>query len=192
VPERRPTIADVARRAGVSKGAVSFALNDRPGVAPRPGPASWPPPTSSAGAEHPRRSLSSSRSYALGLVIARPPHLIAADPFFPAFIAGVESELGRRGHVLVLQMVSDGDAEVEGYRRLVRDGRVDGVFVTDLRHRDRRIALLQELGCRPSRSAGPTSTARSRRSSSTTDPASQPPSPTSSSLVTPESPTSGT
>ena len=30
----RPTIADVARRAGVSKGLVSFALNDRPGVAP--------------------------------------------------------------------------------------------------------------------------------------------------------------
>ena len=31
---RRPTIEDVARDAGVSKGAVSFALNDRPGVAP--------------------------------------------------------------------------------------------------------------------------------------------------------------
>ena len=29
---RRPTIADVARHAGVSKGAVSFALNGRAGV----------------------------------------------------------------------------------------------------------------------------------------------------------------
>ena len=29
----RPTIVDVAREAGVSRGAVSFALNDRPGVA---------------------------------------------------------------------------------------------------------------------------------------------------------------
>ena len=28
----RPTIADIANRAGVSKGAVSFALNGRPGV----------------------------------------------------------------------------------------------------------------------------------------------------------------
>jgi len=28
----RPTIADIATRAGVSKGAVSFALNGRPGV----------------------------------------------------------------------------------------------------------------------------------------------------------------
>ena len=31
---RRPTILDVAHRAGVSKGAVSFALNGRPGLAP--------------------------------------------------------------------------------------------------------------------------------------------------------------
>lgn len=30
----RPTITDVARAAGVSKGAVSFAFNDRPGLAP--------------------------------------------------------------------------------------------------------------------------------------------------------------
>jgi anti-sigma-K factor RskA len=33
-PRRRPTIADVARRAGVSAAAVSFAVNDRPGVSP--------------------------------------------------------------------------------------------------------------------------------------------------------------
>jgi DNA-binding LacI/PurR family transcriptional regulator len=31
--KQRPTIADVATRAGVSKGAVSFALNGRPGLA---------------------------------------------------------------------------------------------------------------------------------------------------------------
>ena len=29
---KRPTIADVARAAGVSKGAVSYALNGQPGV----------------------------------------------------------------------------------------------------------------------------------------------------------------
>ena len=29
---KRPTVKDIAREAGVSRGAVSFALNDRPGV----------------------------------------------------------------------------------------------------------------------------------------------------------------
>ena len=32
--QSKPTISDVAARAGVSKGAVSFALNGRPGVSP--------------------------------------------------------------------------------------------------------------------------------------------------------------
>ncbi|HEY8533931.1 MAG TPA: LacI family DNA-binding transcriptional regulator, partial [Micromonospora sp.] len=32
MPVKRPTIADIARRAGVSKGAVSYALNGQPGV----------------------------------------------------------------------------------------------------------------------------------------------------------------
>ena len=32
-PGRRVTIKDIAREAGVSKGAVSYALNDRPGLA---------------------------------------------------------------------------------------------------------------------------------------------------------------
>jgi hypothetical protein len=31
-PARRPTIEDIARQAGVTKAAVSFALNDQPGV----------------------------------------------------------------------------------------------------------------------------------------------------------------
>ncbi|MFJ6464245.1 LacI family DNA-binding transcriptional regulator [Streptomyces sp. NPDC091387] len=34
MPRHRPTIADIAHRAGVSKVAVSYALNDRPGVSP--------------------------------------------------------------------------------------------------------------------------------------------------------------
>jgi DNA-binding LacI/PurR family transcriptional regulator len=143
---RRPTIDDVARRAGVSKGAVSFALNGRPGV----GPATrerilavadqigWTP-------SHRGRALAARRALAVGLVIARPPETLGADPFFPTFIAGVEAELSPRGQSLVLQVVGDRERESEGYRRFAADGRVDGVFLTDLRVVDQRPALLREV-----------------------------------------------
>jgi DNA-binding LacI/PurR family transcriptional regulator len=142
----RPTIRDVARAAGVSKGTVSFALNGRPGVAEdtrqrildAARELGWTPSA-------PARALSASRAFAVGLVLAREPELLGADPFFPAFIAGVERTLSDRGQALVLQVVPESGEEA-GYRRLAEAGRVDGVFLLDLRVADPRIALLTELG----------------------------------------------
>ncbi len=141
------TITDVARLAGVSKGAVSLALNDRPGLSEATRARilaaaeqlDWRP---SARA----RALSVSRALAVGLVMARPPETLRADPFFPSFIAGIESQLSRRGYALLLQVVPEHEAEHQTYRRLSDEGRVDGVFVTDLHVDDTRPALLAELG----------------------------------------------
>ena len=144
----RPTIADVARRAGVSGAAVSFALNDRPGVADTTrarilvaaDELGWRP---SARA----RALSHRRAFALGLVMSRPPELLADDPFFSNFLAGGESALAARGYALLIQVVgSDPGAETECYRRLAQEGHVDGVLLTDLRVEDNRFELLQDLG----------------------------------------------
>lgn len=143
---QRLTISDVAREAGVSKGAVSFALNGRDGLSTETrdrilavaNDLGWQP-------SHRARSLSVSRSFAFGIVLARPPELIGADPFFPSFIAGVETVLAPAGYALVLQVVPAGDGEEGGYRKLAAEGRVDGMFVSDLRTNDPRIALLQEL-----------------------------------------------
>ena len=145
----RPTIVDVARRAGVSKGLVSFALNDRPGVSDETrlrilavaDEMGWRPNTRA-------RSLSSDRAFALGLVLARDPDIIAADPFFPAFISGVESVLAPAGQALVLSMVESEEAEAHSYRQLATQGRVDGVIISDLRAADSRISLVRELGLR--------------------------------------------
>lgn len=143
----RPTINDVARHANVSKGLVSFALNGRPGVSAETRARilasaealGWTPSLRA-------RSLSVDRSYALGLVIGRSVDVIAADPFFHAFIAGVESEFSTAGQVLVLAQATPGREEAATYRGLAADKRVDGVFLTDLRAGDDRIALVQELG----------------------------------------------
>lgn len=141
------TIADVAREAGVSKGLVSFALNDRPGVAAGTrarilevaGSLGWTPSLRA-------RSLSSKRSFALGLVIARDPEVLGSDPFFTSFIAGVETILAPEGMALVLSVVPDERRELQTYRTLATDGRVDGVFLCDLREHDARIPVLAELG----------------------------------------------
>lgn len=144
---RRPTIADVARHAGVSKGAVSFALNGRAGVSQETrrrildaaDELGWTP-------NRQARALSTSRAFALGLIVARDPELVGADPFFPTFMAGVEKVLAEHDQALVLQVVTSPEAEEAGYRRLTRDGRADGVFLVDLCQADPRIALLAELG----------------------------------------------
>lgn len=144
---RRPTIADVARRAGVSKGLVSFVFNDKPGVAAptrdrilaSAAELGWQPDLVA-------RSLSTQRAAALGLVVRRDPTVLAADPFFPAFMAGVETTLTERRYVLVLSLVPDRAAETATYRALAGHRRVDGVLLTDLRRDDGRFALLAELG----------------------------------------------
>ena len=82
----------------------------------------------------------------MGFVLARPAGLLAADPFFPAFVAGIESELSARNASLVLQVVADLDAELEVYRRMAADHRVDGVLLADLRVDDPRPNVLAELG----------------------------------------------
>jgi DNA-binding LacI/PurR family transcriptional regulator len=47
---------------------------------------------------------------------------------------------------LVLQVVTDAEAERDGYRKLAADRRVDGVLLADLRVSDPRINLVRELG----------------------------------------------
>jgi DNA-binding LacI/PurR family transcriptional regulator len=87
-----------------------------------------------------------SKAFAVGMVIARKPETLRSDPFFPAFIAGLESVLSEQGYALLLQVTPGHEREQESYRRLAEEGRVDGVFITDLYVDDPRPGLLAELG----------------------------------------------
>ena len=143
----RVTIRDIAKRAGVSKGAVSYALNGRPGVSDDTRDRivaiaeelGWYPNRAA-------RALSAARADACGLVLARPARTIALEPFFMEFIAGVESELASRSIALTLQLVADVHEEIAVYRRWWGEHRVDGVLVVDLRIDDPRIDELRRLG----------------------------------------------
>ncbi|MFQ6193456.1 LacI family DNA-binding transcriptional regulator [Streptomyces sp. NPDC000405] len=144
---RRPTIKDIARRAGVSESAVSFALNDRPGVSAATrerirrvaDQLGWLP---SAAA----RALSGEGSATVGLVLARPARTLGVESFFLQLVSGVQEALAVRGLGLLFQVVEDVDAECAAYRRWWAEHRVDGLLVVDPREDDPRPALLAELG----------------------------------------------
>ncbi len=153
---KRPTIADIARQAGVTKSAVSFALNGRHGVSEQTrrrileiaDELGWQ--RSSAAS-----ALSHGRAGAVGLVLDRPAQTLGAEPYFMQFISGLESELSAAGVPLLLHMTADLDDQMEAHRRWWAERRVDGVILVDLRVDDPRPARIAELGMPAVVSGGP-------------------------------------
>ncbi|AEW98913.1 LacI family DNA-binding transcriptional regulator [Streptantibioticus cattleyicolor] len=143
----RPTIGDIAARSGVSKGAVSFALNGRPGVsdstrarilrvAEQMG---WRPHSAA-------RALGGAKAGMVGLVSARPARTLGVEPFYAQLISGLQAGLSGHGVGLQLLIVESIEAEIETYRRWHSEHHVDGVVLFDLRARDPRVAELERSG----------------------------------------------
>ena len=144
---KRPTITDIARRAGVSTGAVSYALSGRPGVSTATrkriveiaDEIGWRPSIAA-------RTLTGAKAHTIALILARSARTLGVEPFFMQFIAGLESELSARRTALLLQLVPDHDAAVAATRLWWAEGRIDGVILTDIWRTDIRLDLVEELG----------------------------------------------
>lgn len=124
--QRRPTIRDVARRAGVSLGTVSNVLN-HPEMVATDTRARVEEAIAASGfvRSSAARQLRAGRSRTVGVLI-----LDVANPFFTEMVRGVESTLVEQGYVLVL-CSSDESAERERrYLHLLEEHRVEGILAT--------------------------------------------------------------
>lgn len=144
---RRTTIADIAERAGVSISAVSFALNDRPGVSAETRERvrrvarelDWQPHTAA-------RALGGARAGSIGFVLNRPARTLGTESFFGDLISGIQLGLAGTHVGMTLLVARDVEEELATYRDWWRGHRVDGVVLIDPRQDDERIRLLDDLG----------------------------------------------
>ena len=140
---RRPTLEAVAARAGVGRGTVSRVVNGGAGVSPRARTA-----VEQAIAElgyvpnRAARSLVTSRSDAIALIIPETETRLASEPFFASIIRGVASELSDTELQLLLILVSTA-RERERLAGFLDGRRVDGVLMVSV-HADDPVAELVE------------------------------------------------
>src|SRR5689334_12158688 len=99
---KRPTIADIAARAGVTKAAVSFALNVHPGVSAATRARILAiaeevgfQPNSAA------RALTAGRVGTFGFILDRPARTLGIEPFFMQLLSGIQADLSQ--HHVTLQ-----------------------------------------------------------------------------------------
>ncbi len=143
----RVTISDIAREAGVTSGAVSLAINGKPGVSDSTrarilkiaDEMRWRP-------NHAAKTLRGQSPRSIGLVLTRPEEVVGEEVFFTKFLVGVQSVLSQRGYSLQLQLATDLASETAIHAEWIADGRVDGILVLDPRLDDPRVARLLELG----------------------------------------------
>src|SRR6201995_1329795 len=114
---RRPTISDIAQRAGVTKAAVSFALNGRPGVSDATRERVLAiaaeigyQPSSAA------QALTAGRAGAFGLVVVQPPGAPGIGSRHLRLISGIQAGLAPHQVSLQFTIAEDAAAEVGLYR----------------------------------------------------------------------------
>ena len=143
---RPATMTDIARRAGVSRVAVSYALNDRPGVSDELRArikeiASEIGFTASISA----RAIHGAAAHAIGLVMRRPTPELSAEVFRRELISGIQATLSGQAYGLALQFADTVGQEVSIYRGWHAERRVDGVVVCDHQIDDPRLPVLSAL-----------------------------------------------
>lgn len=129
--KKRLTLEEIAEKAGVSRSTVSRVINDHPSVRPevrkrvqRVVERMGYQPNAAA------RSLASSRSQMIGIVIPRTVNSLFVDPFFPTLLQGVSDATAEYDYHLMLSMLGEKSQEEDFYRRALRSQMLDGLIIS--------------------------------------------------------------
>lgn len=132
---KRPTSADVAALAGVSRTTVSFVLNGRD-VAITPATRARVMEAARQLGYHPHasaRQLAGGQSHTVGLVMRQTREQVAGDALLSETLRGLTTAARSRGFRVLVESFQPGDA---GYTELVRSSRTDGLVVSGPRTDD--------------------------------------------------------
>jgi DNA-binding LacI/PurR family transcriptional regulator len=136
------TISDVAKAAGVSSSAVSYALNDKPGVSAATrdkvlqvaGEMGWRPNSAA-------KALSDASTRSIGLVLTYDTAVLSVETYSMELIAGLTSELEEDGYSLLVRSSRNRESEMMVLREWIATGAVDGVLLMNIELGDPRVEL---------------------------------------------------
>ncbi|MGC9376248.1 LacI family DNA-binding transcriptional regulator [Streptomyces sp. MH13] len=156
----RPTLEEVAARAGVGRGTVSRVINGSPRVSDATRAAveaavaelGYVPNTAA-------RALAANRTDAIALVVPEPETRFFAEPYFSDMLKGVGSELSDTEMQLLL-IFAGSDRERQRLAQYLAAHRVDGVLLVSVHADDPLPDLLSQLEI-PAVISGPRSAAES-------------------------------
>ncbi|CAG6393304.1 MULTISPECIES: LacI family DNA-binding transcriptional regulator [Actinacidiphila] len=141
----RPTLEEVALRAGVGRGTVSRVINGSPRVSDRAKAA-----VEAAIAElgyvpnRAARALAGNRTDAIALVIPEPETRLFAEPYFSDIIRGIGAELADTDMQLLLTLIRT-PKERARFAQYLAAHRVDGVLLVSVHEDDPLPDLLEQL-----------------------------------------------
>ena len=139
---QRPRIADVAREAGVSKAAVSFAFNSPERLRPETADRIRQIATSLGYRPHPvARMLTAGSTATIGILSPQALAQAFANPFFALFAEGVAAAIEDRGFALMFISPLHGSLE-----RAVARATVDGVIIVGLHRQHPEVESIRRAG----------------------------------------------
>ena len=144
--KQRINIVKLASHLGLSVSTVSKALNGRDDVSKITKQRVLDAASELGFSPDPAgRRLRSGTSETIGFVLSAP-QANFAHPFFLDLLTGIDQGLEKTSFQLVIVTSKNPETEVDSFRRLVEQQRVDAVMFGRTRHDDSRIRFLQERG----------------------------------------------